>query len=280
VQLAKTIGICVFLLCFGGGVLAGAPGVSLRPVARPVVVVVPVYYNARIRPVPRPGRVVTPVRADPVRIVTGGGGVVVSLRPVKRPANLRRVAAATSRQAAPVTATGRAGSVCGDRAIRGQKVAPVRGQLAACRIASPVRVTEIAGVALSQASLMDCKTAKALKTWIKRGAKPAVGRRGGGIKSLKIFAHYSCRTRNNQAGAKISEHARGKAIDIGAINLNDGSAITVLTGWNQGRDGRILKRMHRAACGPFGVVLGPDANRFHKDHFHFDTSKYTKPYCR
>ncbi len=31
-----------------------------------------------------------------------------------------------------------------------------------------------------------------------------------------------------------------------------------------------VRRIHRAACGTFGTVLGPEANDAHKDHFHFD----------
>ncbi len=31
-----------------------------------------------------------------------------------------------------------------------------------------------------------------------------------------------------------------------------------------------LRRLHKGACGPFGTVLGPDANDAHRNHFHFD----------
>jgi hypothetical protein len=31
-----------------------------------------------------------------------------------------------------------------------------------------------------------------------------------------------------------------------------------------------LRRLHRGACGPFGTVLGPEANEAHRDHFHLD----------
>ena len=42
-----------------------------------------------------------------------------------------------------------------------------------------------------------------------------------------------------------------------------------------------MRKMHRTACGPFGTVLGPDSDRFHRDHFHFDTAKYRSgPFCR
>jgi hypothetical protein len=127
---------------------------------------------------------------------------------------------------------------------------------------------------------MDCGTAKALKKWLNKGAKPAVGSKGGGLSGLKIAAHYSCRTRNNIAGAKISEHGKGRAIDISGLTLNDGRTITVLEGWNNG-DRRTMRKAHKAACGPFGTVLGPDADRYHKDHFHFDTARHRGgSYCR
>jgi hypothetical protein len=79
----------------------------------------------------------------------------------------------------------------------------------------------------------------------------------------------------------LSEHSFGKAIDIAGIGLKSGREITVLTGWNSSRDSAALRRMWRAACGPFGTVLGPNANRFHRDHFHFDTASYRSgSYCR
>jgi len=56
--------------------------------------------------------------------------------------------------------------------------------------------------------------------------------------------------------------------------------MTVLTDWN-GQYARQLRAMWEAACGPFGTVLGPEADRFHADHFHFDTADYRSgSYCR
>ncbi|MGR3527092.1 MAG: extensin family protein [Paracoccaceae bacterium] len=79
----------------------------------------------------------------------------------------------------------------------------------------------------------------------------------------------------------MSEHGRGKAIDVSGYTLRDGTQITVLRDWGAGRNGRALREMHRAACGPFGTVLGPQADRFHLDHFHFDTARHRGgPYCR
>ncbi len=89
------------------------------------------------------------------------------------------------------------------------------------------------------------------------------------------------RSRNNRPGERISEHGRGRAIDISAIVLANGVAISVLKGWTERQHGRILKAAHRAACGPFGTVLGPSADAQHRDHLHLDTARYRSgSYCR
>ncbi|MEC7792666.1 MAG: extensin family protein, partial [Pseudomonadota bacterium] len=174
----------------------------------------------------------------------------------------------------------RRGAVCGDLDIQGVEVGAVGGP-GACGISQAVRVSAVSGVALSTHALMDCTTAKSLKTWVDRGMKPAVRQRGGGVSQIRVVAHYACRTRNNQKGAKLSEHGKGRAVDVAGFTLVDGTKISVLEGWGTRRDGKVLKRMHSAACGPFGTVLGPDANRFHRDHFHFDTARYRSgSYCR
>jgi hypothetical protein len=148
-------------------------------------------------------------------------------------------------------------------------------------VPEPVRVTSVAGLRLSQPAIIDCPTAVALETWAERGVKPSIGRLGGGAVGLKVAAHYICRTRNGQRGAKISEHGRGRAIDISAIELANGQSLTVLRGWRDPQHGQRLRAMHAAACGPFGTVLGPGSDRFHQDHFHFDTARYRSgTYCK
>ncbi len=299
--------LALALILTGNSLLARAPEKSLRPLPRPLggaeyaphVPKVPVYYRATIRPTPRPRPVVARVvpavattpelRPDRAILIRNAPGVSISPRPFPRPRNMRRLMEQARARQPEITLARvgrevrgpRRGSVCGDRAIRGEAVPRVRGKWAACGIANPVRVTEVDGVRLTTPATIDCTTAKALKRWVHQGAKPVVGRMGGGIRSLRVIASYSCRTRNSKPGAKISEHARGRALDIAAINLNNGTSLTVLTDWQRGRKGRILHKLHRAACGPFGTVLGPDANRYHRDHFHFDTARYRSgSYCR
>ena len=174
----------------------------------------------------------------------------------------------------------RKGSVCGDIDIQGEKVGKVPGKLKGCGLKDAVRVRSVSGVGLSTPATLDCTTAKALNDWVRKSVKPAFRRRGP-VVEMRVAAHYACRTRNNQPRAKISEHGRGKAIDISAFTMMDGEVITVLKGWGQGTTRKPLHQIHKAACGPFGTVLGPRADRYHRDHFHLDTAKHRGgPYCR
>ena len=160
------------------------------------------------------------------------------------------------------------------------KRAPVDGP-GGCGVRSAYVVSEISGVTLSRPSIMRMETARALDKWVRDTAIPAVGNRGGGLAELTVAAHYACRTRNSRPDARLSEHAKGNAIDISSFVMRDGSRVTVLRGWGNGDDGQLLARLWRGACGPFGTVLGPNSDRFHKDHFHFDMASYRSgPYCR
>jgi hypothetical protein len=170
------------------------------------------------------------------------------------------------------------GSVCGDPAIRGEAIQRITGKVRGCGIEAPVRVTEVDGVRLTSAATLDCDTAKALRNWVSKGLKPAFGR--SEVSALRVAAHYACRTRNNRPGARISEHGRGKAIDISGIILANGKEISVLRDYRGGA-GAPLRKAHKAACGKFGTTLGPGSDRYHNDHLHFDTARHRGgPYCR
>lgn len=226
-----------------------------------------------------------------VAFVTSQAAVTHSLRPILRPANLPRKQVETARKVqtaslAPAKTpqsipTSKNGSICGDRKIRGHNLNSISGKLNGCGVQNPVSVTSVAGIALSKPATMDCTTAKALNSWVENGAKPSVGRLGGGIAKINVISGYSCRTRNSKRGAKVSEHGKGKAVDISGVTLANGVFVSVLKGWNSKAQGTILRKMHKSACGPFGTVLGPSANKAHRDHFHFDTASYRSgTYCK
>lgn len=293
---------------------AQAPETSLRPVARPGTVEAPTpqamatiaFKVVRPRAAPdRPVRIVQPARPAMIEASRPSGrlqqeaaraverhtrtgnalvardappqqriGLLRSLRPLLRPPEVGTRAVARRQQLVK-------GSICGDPDIQGSVVGTVPGRVAGCGVENAVKVRAINGIMLSQQAVMDCVTAKTLKQWIRTGLTPAVGSTGGGVAKLRVAAHYVCRTRNHQKGAKISEHGKGRAVDIAAIQLRDGSEISVLKDWGRGHNGRILHDLHKTACGPFGTVLGPNSDSFHRDHFHFDTARYRSgSYCR
>lgn len=222
------------------------------------------------RPVARVEGDIPAARAEPQR-QRGLGRV---LRPKPRGEGVRLFASKRQRAI-------RRGMVCGDLAIQGETVGRVPGKIGGCGVKDAVRLRSVAGVTLSQRAVVDCTTAKALKTWVESGMKPAIGKRGGGAAEIRVAAHYACRTRNGKTGTKISEHGKGRAIDVAGVKLKNGREINVLNHWSQGWRGRALKQMHARACGPFGTVLGPEADRYHRDHFHFDTARYRSgTYCR
>jgi hypothetical protein len=175
---------------------------------------------------------------------------------------------------------GRKGSVCGDPAIKGRTIPPIRAKLKGCGLTDGVEITSVSGVALSTPVVTDCTTAGSLKAWVEGAVVPAVGRKGGGVEQLTVAASYVCRPRNNQKGNRISEHGKGRAVDISAIVLADGSAISVERDWGKGKPGKILKAIRAAACGPFSTVLGPGSDRFHRDHLHLDTARGRGAWCR
>jgi hypothetical protein len=166
-----------------------------------------------------------------------------------------------------------AGAVCGVPAIKGEPLAPITSKVEACGVAEPVRLTSVSGVRLSQAATVDCSIAKSLNAWVDEVAQPAFD---GKLVQLQIAAHYSCRGRNNVKGAKVSEHGKGRAIDISAFVLSDGKVLTVKQNYN-----KLLRKIYKAGCGYFKTTLGPGSDGYHEDHFHFDTSaRKGGAYCR
>jgi hypothetical protein len=270
--------------------VATAADAGPRPRRRPgnataPVIVAAVPGNAAVLPKRRPAAARRPAVVVQVAAATRNIGLVASVRPPERPENLRRLsqvrAVAYRTQPAPVTTTGRKGAICGDPSIKGTRIPPIAARITGCGLDDGVKVTLVDGVALSTPATIDCKTAKALKSWVADGLKPAVGKLGGGVVQLQVASSYACRPRNNQKGEKISEHGRGRAIDISGFTLKNGTTLTVLKGWGNAQQGKILRTAHRAACRRFGTVLGPNANSFHRDHFHFDTARYRSGhYCR
>jgi hypothetical protein len=119
-----------------------------------------------------------------------------------------------------------------------------------------------------------CEAAAALALWLQYGVQPIAQEMfGQKVTSVQSFGGYSCRNIiGNPMWKDIrSEHASANALDIGAFTLADGRRISVAGHW-KGHDAeaRFLHAVHGRACRYFHVVLGPDYNAAHHDHFHLD----------
>ena len=294
----RRLSFCLALCLIGQGALAEPPATSLRPMPRALAGIAPKESPAAtaaaprtsLRPMPRPASGMAEVIQSPqIRpsetIAPAESGETVSvLRPRPRPEGLRTGVAALMPEAAPEPAPSKRksksqelsakGSVCGDPEIKGEVLAAIRGKVKGCGLENPVRVTQVAGIRLSEPATIDCETAEAFKTWINRGLRPAMGRRD--VIELRIAASYICRPRNNKRGAKISEHGHGKAVDVAGFVFADGTQWSVVNDYN-----RQVRKAHKAACGIFGTTLGPGSDGYHEDHLHFDTASYRSgPYCK
>ena len=171
--------------------------------------------------------------------------------------------------------------MCGDWTILGETRKPVAGKARGCGITNPVRVYKISDIALSQFSLMDCQTAVTLKTWIENTAKPAFADMGGGLEG-DADRWPLCLQDPEQPAAltHLGTCARkgDRYIDLRSTGRNTDHG----PGRMEQRARRCFaKELHDGACGIFGTVLGPDADRYHVGHFHFDTARRKgAPVCR
>ena len=92
---------------------------------------------------------------------------------------------------------------------------------------------------------------------------------GEEVDRILSYGSFSCR--NIAGSSNLSEHGKANAIDIQGFRLADGRVIDVREHWREDSEfGEFLDEVHGGACQLFSVVLGPDYNAAHADHFHFD----------
>jgi hypothetical protein len=144
-----------------------------------------------------------------------------------------------------------------------------------CGLTEPFRVTALldGAVTLNGHYILDCPMIAALNNWVRDVVEPeAQARFNERVVEIMSMGSYSCRGINGMAGARLSEHSFGNAIDISGFRLADGRVITVVRDWYHGDQAAqaFLHDVHGGACGYFTTVLGPGYNIFHYNHFHVD----------
>lgn len=164
-----------------------------------------------------------------------------------------------------------------------ERVPPVPGA-GACGIEDAVSVSAVGGMALVPEAVLSCETAAVAARFAAQVIAPlASSTLGSDVAQIRVAASYHCRGRNRIAGARLSEHSFGRAIDIRGLILEDGREFAVAprqTGGDARAATKLQKALRAAACGPFTTVLGPGSDAYHNDHFHLDTKPRRSPYCR
>lgn len=145
-----------------------------------------------------------------------------------------------------------------------------------CGFDNALRI-ERTSVAVGEAFALSCRSALALAMWERHALQQAAGTHlGSPVARIEHFGSYSCRNLYGREGGRRSRHATADALDIAGFVLEDGRRVRVLGDWEEAGEGRanpeaaFLRELRDGACDWFDIVLGPDYNAAHADHFHFD----------
>ncbi|HEX8165400.1 MAG TPA: extensin family protein [Beijerinckiaceae bacterium] len=147
----------------------------------------------------------------------------------------------------------------------------------ACGMNYPFKVAAFAGgsVGLTSNVTLACPIIPTIDAWLAEVVQPAAALYFGSAVAEVRSGSYSCRSRNGQRGAKLSEHAFGNALDVMAFRFADGRELAVQKGWRGLQEEQeFLREVFTGACNYFTTVLGPGADAFHYDHFHLDLARH------
>lgn len=146
---------------------------------------------------------------------------------------------------------------------------------AACPLRNTLRV-QGAEVGLSSSFLASCPLAVAFALFERHSLQPAAQAVfGQTVTRVGHLGSFACRNIYNRADGRLSQHASANALDIAGFRLADGRTISVLKDWpGDGESARFLRQVRDGACKDFNVVLSPDYNAAHRNHFHLDMGRW------
>lgn len=161
-----------------------------------------------------------------------------------------------------------------------------------CGFDNAVRI-ERTSIGVGEPFSLSCRAALSLAMWerhvLQQAAQAQLGAR---VKRIEHFGSYACRNLYGEVGRRRSQHATADALDVAGFVLEDNRRISVVGDWKRKAsaqaadaasgsaiaqeqaastpESRFLRQVHDGACEYFDAVLGPEYNRAHADHFHFD----------
>jgi hypothetical protein len=124
-------------------------------------------------------------------------------------------------------------------------------------------------IKLTGDAVLNCPMAMTLSSWLHDAVQPAAMEAfEARVIAVRVAGSYVCRTRDNIAGAKMSEHAFGNAIDLDGFQIG-GRWIKVGDAADTTGQ-KFIDAIRKKACGPFTTVLGPGSDSYHATHLHLD----------
>lgn len=122
---------------------------------------------------------------------------------------------------------------------------------------------------LAGGATLSCPMALAVVDFERDVVQPAAERHlGERVVRMRVLSSYQCR--RTAGSGRLSQHARGQAIDIATFETAS-QRVAVQDSWrDRGARGAFLRAVARGACERFGVVLTPNSDRDHYNHFHLD----------
>ena len=125
-------------------------------------------------------------------------------------------------------------------------------------------------VALEPPATLRCTMAEAVAQFVRNDVGPAAAELGSPLAAVVTADAYDCRNRNRAQAAKISEHGRANALDIGALRLANRKSFDLAA---HTTPEPFRARMREAACRWFTTVLGPGSDAYHNEHIHLDRAE-------
>ena len=122
-------------------------------------------------------------------------------------------------------------------------------------------------VAIAPKPTLRCDMAESFAAWLRDEAVPRLKPLNSPLRTVVNEDSYECRGRNRVAGAKVSEHGKGNAIDVRGFILADRRKI-VLTDVTESKD--LREGLRDSACRRFTTVLGPGSDAYHEQHIRLD----------
>ncbi|MBC3347932.1 extensin family protein [Pseudomonas sp. SWRI196] len=146
---------------------------------------------------------------------------------------------------------------------------------ASCPLSNVLRV-QGGEVALSSSFLASCPLAVAFALFERHALQPAaLATYGQKVMRVDHLGSFACRNLYGRESGARSQHATASALDIAGFRLADGRSVSVLKDWpKDNTHAQFLRQVRDGACDVFNVVLSPDYNAAHRNHFHLDVGPW------